>query len=357
MADLRSFLSDLDRIERPDLWPEVERRAAADPITTIRGTTRWAPTSAQPSRRTAAMLSAPRILAVTAAAALTTGLLAVTLQTASPDLASVPASGSAAPGSPAPGAAIVWDSGSVRLEANALEIKAGDKVFSGQAPYAVHSDPGDPTYRTLEVEWVEDGLEQRLYLYFGADELDWWITEVRTRDGYPDADWITYDVDLLAATPRGETYEGDIHLVGGDGRVPGELTIRGARLTAFAPGSGPGALSDCERVRASVRVGAESPLDEGQPLAGSGIEEMSPQAAEALLREAGLCFTFRYQYPTSEDRSEGYSERWCTAPPGGTIRDEGLAYLDDGEVVVFVSDDRVMPVREQPPEGWDCPAG
>lgn len=49
------------------------------------------------------------------------------------------------------------------------------------------------------VAWEEDGLEQRLNLYFSADDLDWWISEVRTRDGFKNADWITYQTDFLAA--------------------------------------------------------------------------------------------------------------------------------------------------------------
>jgi hypothetical protein len=30
---------------------------------------------------------------------------------------------------------------------------------------------------------------------------------------------------------------------------------------------------------------------------------------------------------------------------------------DDGTVVVFVFDDEVIAPRDQPPEGWGCPAG
>ena len=108
-------------------------------------------------------------------------------------------------------------------------------------------------------------------------------------------------------------------------------------------------------MRASVRGGGAEPLDKGQPLAGTGIEDMSPTEAEALLREMGICFTFRYMYRTSEeDPSVGYGERWCVAPPAGDTNH--LGYLDDGEVVIFVSDERVLPTRDQPPQGWECPA-
>jgi hypothetical protein len=350
MTDLRSRLRELDALTPPDLWSEVERRASSSPTSAVAGHTRWAMAAPTPARRSTLMFATSFVATVAVL-----GVSAALLLSALPgfdrrtDVGALDPSSSA---SPATEPAIIWDTGSVRLEADALEIRAGDTVFRGQAPYDVRSDPGGPTYRTLEVEWQEDGAEQRLYLYFAADERDWWVSEVRTRDGFEDPDWITYAEDFLLATPRGETWEGDLHLERGQGRVPGTLVIEGLRLTAFAPASGPGALTDCERVRVSVRGSAE-PLDSGQPLAGTGIEEMTPEAAEALLREMGLCFTFRYMYPTG-DEDTGYSERWCTAPPAGEV--VAVAYAD-GEVVVVVSDDRIQEPREQPLAGWGCPEG
>jgi hypothetical protein len=312
------------------------------------------------------MLMLGRVLATVAIAALSVAvLLGLPPRPSQPGAVGSPevvAVASLEPGpvlSPEGDAPIVWDSGSVRLEADALEIRAGDKVFHGQVPYEVHSDPGDPSYRTLEVQWHEDGVEQRINIYFAADELDWWIDEIWTRDGRRDADWLMFRApDLFVATARGETYEGDLHLVDGfstrEGRedVTGELTISGLRLTAFAPGTGPAPLTDCEMVRASVRSGADEPIDKGQPLAGTGIEEMTPDDAEALLREMGLCFTFRYMYDI-DDEGNGFTERWCTAPPAGEI--VAVPY-NEGEIVVMVRDHSILPPREQPPEGWGCPA-
>ena len=60
----------------------------------------------------------------------------------------------------------------------------------------MHSDPGDGTRRNLEVEWTEDRLEQRLYIDFGADEIERWITELRTRNGRSDREERDVDGEL-----------------------------------------------------------------------------------------------------------------------------------------------------------------
>lgn len=258
--------------------------------------------------------------------------------------------------SPPPSGAVTWDSGAARFEADSYQIHVGDTVFTGSGPAEVDSDPGDPTYRTLEVVWHEQGVEQRMNLYFAADAEDWWVTEVRTYDGEAEGEWINYwavgqPPQEMFRTPRGESFEGDV-LLAGFGRFPAVLEIEGLRLTAFAPGTGPGPLVGCVPATTNKKALGQSPLRKGQLLHGSGILKMDPAEAESLLRHLGLCFTFRYEYPTGP--SMGYSERWCTAPPAGRITD--LTYLDDGEIVVFVEDDQVRSEREQPPEGWNCPA-
>ncbi len=67
------------------------------------------------------------------------------------------------------------------------------------------------------------------------------------------------------------------------------------------------------------------------------------------------CYNFRYSYRFEEQGADGYSEIWCTAPADGFLAD--VSYVDDGEIVAFVTADGVMPgpVREQPPQGWNCP--
>ena len=291
----------------------------------------------------------------------------LTLVGAGISLAEDPSAGTAdSPAPPGPtaeaaGSAVEWDSGSVRLEADSFELRTGDQVFHGSGPAEVHSDPGDPEYRTLEVTWHELGVEQRLNLYFGADASDWWLTEVRTYDGFEDGDWINYahvgePSAQMLRTPRGSTYVGDVRFLG-RGRVPGELIIRGLELTAFTPGSGPAAYSGCRRPVPPEQVDEVRPTDVGQPLYESGYRDMSAAEVESLLTDLGLCFEFRYSYPTGPEvdgTQEGYSERWCTAPPDGRVDD--ALYGGQGEIVVFVEDDEIHELRKQPPAGWNCPA-
>ena len=49
----------------------------------------------------------------------------------------------------------------------------------------------------------------RVYLYLAADEDSWWVRELRTYDGQPTPDWITFPGPLFE-TPLGETYAGDV---------------------------------------------------------------------------------------------------------------------------------------------------
>jgi hypothetical protein len=208
-------------------------------------------------------------------------LLVPTSSSMAQDPSDAPASSS--PPSPSDEAAmdpaVVWDSGSVRFEAAAFELRVGDKVFRGMGPTTVSSDPGDSEYRTLEVIWQEQGVEQRMNLYFGADETDWWITEVRTYDGFEEGEWINYlhvgeMWGEMLRTPRGTSYEGDVQFVG-SGSVPGELLISGLELAAFAPGTGPAAHTGCRFAVSPKTADPVRPTDPGQPLFESGYKEMS----------------------------------------------------------------------------------
>lgn len=141
------------------------------------------------------------------------------------------------PAGPAAGPrAFDWDTGLVSLEANSVTIVAGGATFHPPTDASLHSDPGSATYRTLEMEWSEQGAGMRLYFYFAADNNDWWVTEIRTYDGQSPSDWIYYQAPQVRA-PLGQSYVGDLDLTGSGGAVPGELKVKDMRLEAFAPGT------------------------------------------------------------------------------------------------------------------------
>ena len=273
----------------------------------------------------------------------------VTLALAGPIGAQSPSpgpSGAASPSVP-PAPAIVWDSGLVRLTADAIRITGGGQVFTGQVPQvSIHSDPGDATYRTLEVEWIEQDREQRLYLYLAADKTSWWATEIRTRDGATRAEWVTYPGPAWKM-PIGGTYHGDVRLRQG----AFSLEIDGLTLRAFSPDTLPAQVRFCRPAIAAGTGDNVDPTAPGQPLADTGIRAMTPAQARALLASLGLCYTFRFEYGLSG--GSAFSELWCDAPPG--VLDD-LLYGSDGQVIVFTHDPatQLHSPRPQPPFGWGC---
>lgn len=247
------------------------------------------------------------------------------------------------------GSAIDWDSGRAHLQADSFRVEAIG-TFRGQpdtvdgAPaMRVKGDPGSPTYRTLEVEWQEQGVPMRLYIYFAADETHWWVTEMRTYDGSTRGEWVYYHGDRFR-TPRGESFVGRFEAAGTDGRVPGSLRIEGLRLTAFAPGTGPAPLQGC-RMYDPDGIDARFDLE---PLVG-----MTGAQAGDRVRARGLCLEYRWSYRL--DRDTRYTERWCVAPPRGRVSDADAS--DDGVVMLWVDDDsgHFHERRDQPVAGWGCP--
>ena len=118
----------------------------------------------------------------------------------------------------------------------------------------------------------------------------------------------------------------------------------------FSSGVIPDSLQGC---RPAGFPGATDPLAARHPLAGTGIERMTPAGAKQVLLGLGLCHTFRYDYEFTAGSGGGYSETWCDPPPGRIME---ITYGGDGEVIVFVVD--AVPLqhspRPQPPVGWGC---
>lgn len=235
------------------------------------------------------------------------------------------------PGSGGAPRALAWATDIVRLEADDLVIEAAGRQFRAPADASVTSDPGDATYRTLEMTWSEGRVEMRLNLYLAADNSSWWVREIRTYDGRPQGEWITY-TGRFFTTPRGESYEGDVDLAGANARGPGRLRIEGMRLTAFAPGTGRQPFTDCRAIGPVSGFLGRPVASESNPDLSEFevVTGMQAQEAGANLRRHGICHEFRLEF-----MALNYSQVWCIAPPG-TVRE--TAFGSGGQVILFVED-------------------
>jgi hypothetical protein len=128
--------------------------------------------------------------------------------------------------SPAAATPFHFETPTVLLDAASIEVDAAGKTFvPTAADLRVEGDPGTPNeYTTLELTWHEQGVEQRIYIYFTSDGTDWWANMVNTYDGKPNGDWIEQQGEYFK-TPLGQTYVGDLDLP--------NLKIHGMRLEAF----------------------------------------------------------------------------------------------------------------------------
>lgn len=238
--------------------------------------------------------------------------------------------------------AISWQTDVASLEADSIAIEAGGQSFSASTDrLSVRSDPGGASHRTLEISWRENGVEMRLNLYFEADATHWWVSELRTYDGRPRGEWITYQGPLFR-TERGGSHTGDVELIGRNGRGPGRLHIEGLRLTAFAPGTGPRPFEGCRFVGPTDEQAQDgnTPEEVFDALAEHGIRLGMPSSeAHSALRQRGICHDFRYSWwygpPVEGQPRQGYTQRWCVPPPGAI---DNAAWGMEGEAVLFVQD-------------------
>ena len=124
----------------------------------------------------------------------------------------------------------------VSMSARHFAIQAGGETFFARVPGVdVHGDYGDAERTTLELTWIEHDVEMRLYIYFKSDGVKWWSEELRTYDGNPQGDWITYTGRFFEA-PLGQAFLGDLALETPAGTTPaGALHIENLRLQAFIP--------------------------------------------------------------------------------------------------------------------------
>lgn len=137
-----------------------------------------------------------------------------------------------------PAKAVDWDAGHVRLQADTFCIDVeGTEYLGNVAGVIVGGDGGDTAYCTLELEWVENGDDMRLYIYFTADATHWWADEIRTYDGAPSSDgtrWVYY-IGEFFKTPKGGTFAGNVTISStyADNGVSATLYFGGMSLKAF----------------------------------------------------------------------------------------------------------------------------
>jgi hypothetical protein len=121
-----------------------------------------------------------------------------------------------------------FETATVLLEADTVEVITPTGAFRPTADVVVHGDPGMPEERTtLELTW-HDGAEQRLFIYFASDGRTWWANEIRTYDGTDREDWLEPGTTgRFFESPLGTAYTGEIDLP--------NLRVTGVNLQAFVP--------------------------------------------------------------------------------------------------------------------------
>ena len=223
-----------------------------------------------------------------------------------------------------------WQTQVADLEVDSIAIEVGGRVFRPPANATLHSDPGTPTYRTLEMQWQEQGVEQRMYIYFAADDVNWWVNEIRTRDGGSPAEWVYFPHTTQIGAALGGSYVGSVDLSSDGGNADGQLRMTNMRLTAFTPGTGITYAPGCEMV-------GPAPDPNGGPVSVQFNPDvrrvalqagMSAKDADARLNAAEICHEFRFEYPASN-----HGQLWCSAPPGN-VRE--WAFGDMGQLILFV---------------------
>jgi hypothetical protein len=236
-------------------------------------------------------------------------------------------------------AQITWKTEVVLLTAQEFSIDVGGKTFRAATPkVAVNSDPGTLTYRTLEATWQENGVEMRVNIYFAGDAQASWAEEIRIYDGEVQGEWLTARGTYFK-TPLGGAWTGDQDITFQDpSGLPARLHLGG--LTHInrpfdgikePPGGG---IKLPENAR---------PFSPGGELHCSGILQMTPKEAEAVLLKLGYSLSWRLE--TTTGPNTGFASIVRDAP-AGVIHTEGLAG-SDGDLIMFVApfgDKRANPV-------------
>jgi hypothetical protein len=132
---------------------------------------------------------------------------------------------------------VAWKTSTVTLTAEDFWIVSDGQRFTSQvASIAVHSDPGDSKYTTLELIWTEHDREMRIILYFKADADSWWSYEMRTYVGQEDGEWLYYHGPFIK-TPMGAPFRGDIDFKNDStDKFRGEIHLHGVEIITTLTG-------------------------------------------------------------------------------------------------------------------------
>ena len=158
----------------------------------------------------------PRLLVVTAAAGLLLAAGFVVAQRRTDNSATE---------APAAATGFHFETTTVLLDAASVEVTVADKSFVPPSDVVVEGDPGlGNEYTTLELTWHDQGVEQRIYIYFTSDGTNWWANQINTYDGQVNGEWVEQQGEFFKS-PLGGAYAGDLDLP--------NLKIRDMRLEAF----------------------------------------------------------------------------------------------------------------------------
>ena len=255
------------------------------------------------------------------------------------------------------GDAVDWRTPVVELAARQLAIDADGTRFLGVARPDLESDPGDPTRWTFEATWREGGHEQRLFLYFAADDASWWVDQIGVYDGSDTPKWATFAPPadgVWLRTPIGETFSGDLNAEGTSATGPVRLHLGGLRVAVHPQDNVAEPIGGVRKVlkeRGNPAVDG-NPFERGGPLHCSNILLLAPQVAEARLQLEGYALSWRWL--TSTGANMGTSDPVARAPSTGWITNTAVG--SSGELILFVANPASPPDAAAPTPPQDCAA-
>jgi hypothetical protein len=122
-----------------------------------------------------------------------------------------------------------FETPTVVMDAASVEVIAGGRSWVPPADVTVAGDPGLPNEKsTLELTWHDGEMEQRIFIYFKSDGIDWWADQIRTYNGEHHGDWLEPAASgEFFRSPLGTAFSGDLELP--------NLRIESMVLQAFVP--------------------------------------------------------------------------------------------------------------------------